>query len=299
MTAELRLAYDGAAEAWAHGPARLYDKLASLTIAAVAGEFRGALVLDVGAGTGALCRALRAAGAIPVALDTSIDMLARAGAAAMLAVAGDMCALPFPGRQFDAAVSGFAISHVDEPQQALTEMGRVVRPGGRVIAAVFGATSDGASKQAVDEVAAAFGYEPPAWYVRLKVHTEPRSNTPERLIACARAAGLSDIDVDDRVVDSGLDTPEDIAAYRAGMAHMAPFVASLPDRRRAAFLRQAVVAIRTRGEPLRPRVLILSSRSAADARDQQQDRHGEETETGADAHRARGRARGFQSDRMP
>ena len=77
----------------------------------------------------------------PFAVDTSPDMLGEVGEAAVLAVAGDMCALPFTDRCFDAAVSGFAISHIDAPERALDEMRRVIRPRGRVIATVFGAAS--------------------------------------------------------------------------------------------------------------------------------------------------------------
>ena len=65
-------------------------------------------------------------------------MLGLIGDAAPGSVVGDMCALPFCDDGFDAAVSGFAISHIDTPERALAEMLRVVRPRGQVIAAVFG-----------------------------------------------------------------------------------------------------------------------------------------------------------------
>jgi SAM-dependent methyltransferase len=256
-------AYQGAAAAWARGPEVMYDRLASFAIARVANQLRGASVLDVGAGTGALCRALRTAGAIPVAVDTSRDMLGLVGGAAAHSLVGDMCALPFSGGRFDAAVSGFAISHIDAPQEALTEMRRVVRSRGWVIASVFGEAPASASKDAVDEVAVDFGFTPPAWYVRLKTRTEPRSNTPALLRGCAQAAGLDDIDVADVNVDPGLDTPESVVAYRTGLAHVAPFVASLPGPQRAEFFDLAVAAVRERGQPVRPRVLVLSSRVLA------------------------------------
>lgn len=252
-------AYQGAAAAWAGGPAVMYDTLASVAIAEVASELQGASVLDVGAGTGALCRALRAVGAVPFAVDTSPDMLGEVGEAAVLAVAGDMCALPFTDRCFDAAVSGFAISHIDAPERALDEMRRVIRPRGRVIATVFGEADARASKDVIDEVAREFGYRPPDWYVQLKTRTEPRSNTPGLLRACAEAADLDDIEVADITVDSGLATPEAITAYRTGLAHLAPFVASLPAARRTEFIRRAVAAVRERGQAVWPRVLVLSS----------------------------------------
>ena len=256
-------AYQGVAKAWAAGPAALYDKLAAVTIANAPEPLRGARVLDAGAGTGALCRALRAVGAYPCALDMSREMLGLIGAAATAGVAGDMYALPFRDGRFDAAVSGFAISHLDAPERALQEMHRVVRAHGHVIAAVFGQASSSASKDAVDEVARDFGFEPPAWYIHLKTATEPRSNTPELLRACAESAQLKDIGVADMIVDAALDTAESITAYRTGLAHVAPFVASLPARRRSEFLRRAVSAVRERGQPVRPRVLVLSSRVPA------------------------------------
>lgn len=256
-------AYQGAAAAWAGGPAVMYDTLASVAIAGVASELRGASVLDVGAGTGALCRALRAAGAVPFAVDTSPDMLGEVGDAAVLAVAGDMCALPFSDRRFDAAVSGFAISHIDAPQRALVEMRRVVRSRGQVIASVFGEADARASKDVIDEVAREFGYRAPEWYIRLKTGTEPQSNTPALLRSCAESAGLEDIAVADLTVDSGLATPEAITAYRTGLAHLAPFVAALPAARRAEFIDRAVSAVRERGQAVWPRVLVLSSRAPA------------------------------------
>jgi ubiquinone/menaquinone biosynthesis C-methylase UbiE len=263
LTTEPGNFYQGVAAAWASGPAAMYDRLARVAISAVSGRLRGETVLDVGAGTGALCRALRAAGAIPIAVDTSRDMLSLLGDSAALAAVGDMCALPFSGDRFDAAVSGFAISHIDAPANALSEMHRVVRPGGRVIASVFGEALSSASKDVVDEVARDFGFSPPQWYIHLKTGTEPRSNTPALLRECAESAGLEDIDVADVIVDSGLETPDSIAAYRTGLAHVAPFVASLSGPRRDEFFERAIAAVRERGQPVRPRVLVLSSRVPA------------------------------------
>ena len=108
-----------------------------------------------------------------------------------------------------------------------------------------------------------FGFEPPAWYIGLKTRTEPLSNTPALLAARAGSAGLEGIEVADVIADSGLDTPESITAYRTGLAHIAPFVESLPPAQRTEFFECAVAAVRERGQPVRPRVLILSSRVPA------------------------------------
>jgi SAM-dependent methyltransferase len=49
----------------------------------------------------------------------------------------DAQALPFSKNSFDTAVSGLALNHLLEKARALTEMRRVVRPGGRVAGYVW------------------------------------------------------------------------------------------------------------------------------------------------------------------
>lgn len=50
----------------------------------------------------------------------------------------DVMNLPFGDGRFDIASIGFGIRNVDDPVQALREMSRVVRPGGRVVVLEFG-----------------------------------------------------------------------------------------------------------------------------------------------------------------
>ncbi|MGH6914880.1 MAG: class I SAM-dependent methyltransferase, partial [Geminicoccales bacterium] len=47
--------------------------------------------------------------------------------------------MPFPDRTFDAAVCGLGLMYIPDPVQALREMRRLLRPGGRAAAAVWGA----------------------------------------------------------------------------------------------------------------------------------------------------------------
>jgi SAM-dependent methyltransferase len=48
---------------------------------------------------------------------------------------GDVYALPYPDQSFDAAHCDRVLMHLEDPTAALTEMCRVVRPGGRVVVA--------------------------------------------------------------------------------------------------------------------------------------------------------------------
>lgn len=103
----------------------------------------GDRVLDIGCGTGDDVRTLAAIVApdgLAVGLDASATMIAEArkrAAGTPLPVAfyqGDACSLAFPDASFDACRIERVLQHLDAPSQALTEMVRVTRPGGRVVA---------------------------------------------------------------------------------------------------------------------------------------------------------------------
>ena len=50
---------------------------------------------------------------------------------------GDACALPYVDGSFDRALSLLVLQFVPQPEQAVLEMRRVVRPGGVVAAVVW------------------------------------------------------------------------------------------------------------------------------------------------------------------
>ena len=52
-------------------------------------------------------------------------------------MAGDALALPFADAQFDAVTISFGLRNVADPGQALAEMLRVTRPGGRLVVCEF------------------------------------------------------------------------------------------------------------------------------------------------------------------
>jgi ubiquinone/menaquinone biosynthesis C-methylase UbiE len=96
-------------------------------------------LLDAGIGTGRNCEFYPPAAAVS-GIDISPAMLARArDRCPTLAAAGrlyqmDVTALEFPSGSFDAAVSSFLFCVLPERLQvpALRELGRVVKPGGRI-----------------------------------------------------------------------------------------------------------------------------------------------------------------------
>ncbi len=92
----------------------------------------GSVVLDIGCGTGDLARNLRRTGHRCVGIDLSFGMLraARSGGAPL--VQADAAAVPLRTGAADAVVSGFAVRNFADLPGVMTELGRMVRPGGRV-----------------------------------------------------------------------------------------------------------------------------------------------------------------------
>ncbi|HWW10549.1 MAG TPA: class I SAM-dependent methyltransferase [Candidatus Acidoferrales bacterium] len=260
MSADPSRAYVGVAATWDDGPSRVYDVLARAVVSAYPGDIAGLRVLDIGAGTGAVSRALAERRAVSTAIDLAPDMVARLRDQGFTAVVGDIRSLPFDDAAFDGAVAAFAISHVDDPRRALAEACRVVRSEGVILVGAFATQRTNASKQVVDAVAEGFGFVAPDWYRRFKKELEPMCGASPALEACARGAGIAGIHVEERVVETGVSEPSDIVASRLGMAHLAPFVASLPSDRRQEFIAAAVDAVALDPQPIRPTILILTGR---------------------------------------
>ena len=91
----------------------------------------GSRVLDLASGTGDLCIDLARAGYLPVSVDLSYGMLIadRSGAPRVQA---DILRLPVPDRVVDGVTCGFALRNLVELPAFFAELGRVVRPGGRI-----------------------------------------------------------------------------------------------------------------------------------------------------------------------
>lgn len=98
----------------------------------------GDTVLDIAAGTGSITRLIQAEGASVVSLDQSLPMLGGAldrGATGVVATAES---LPFTDARFDAVTFGYLLRYVSDVSGAMTEITRVVRPGGRLGMVEFG-----------------------------------------------------------------------------------------------------------------------------------------------------------------
>lgn len=143
---EARLAVRAAAYQWADGP----DAHAMCLDAVAAVSPRR--VLDVGCGRGNLAeRIADETDARVVGVDQSERMVDLTRARGIEAVVGDVRALPFEDGAFDCALAAWMLFHVDDVDLALSELARVLAPGGLLVAA----TNSRSSMQALRELVGA------------------------------------------------------------------------------------------------------------------------------------------------
>ncbi len=100
---------------------------------------RGARVLDVATGTGAVALELLARGCSVVGIDQSPEMLAvaRGRLPGVELVEGRAEALPFADASFDALTFTYLLRYVEDPVATLRELARVVRAGGTIASLEF------------------------------------------------------------------------------------------------------------------------------------------------------------------
>jgi SAM-dependent methyltransferase len=128
-------------------------------VADAAGIRMGNKVLDVGCGTGVLAReALRRVGQAGhvVGLDLNEGMLAVAARTEPKIEwrRGDAASLPFEDASFDIVVSQFALMYFPDRVNSLTEMWRILVPGGRLAVAVWARIARARGYQILMDIAA-------------------------------------------------------------------------------------------------------------------------------------------------
>lgn len=114
-----------------------YERPAMLGLA---GDVSGHRILDAGCGSGPLSAALRDRGAMVSGIDASAAMVAlarqRLGEDADLHVADLGAPLPFADGVFDDVVASLVLHYLEDWTVALSELRRVLKPGGRLLVSV-------------------------------------------------------------------------------------------------------------------------------------------------------------------
>ncbi len=117
---------------------RVTDRVAGALLDAASVE-AGDRVLDVATGTGAVAAAAVARGAQVIGVDISEEMLevARERVPSGHFMSADAEELELAEEPFDAAVAGFLINHLPDPERAVAAWARALRPGGRLSVSVW------------------------------------------------------------------------------------------------------------------------------------------------------------------
>jgi ubiquinone biosynthesis O-methyltransferase len=123
---------------------RVTDALEQDLILDLIGPPAGRRILDVGCGDGVLAVELASRGATVTGIDASPEMIVAARRRASRKkqniefVVAEAGALPFGAESFDAVVAVAVLCFVERPSTSLRDMGRVLRPGGRLVIGELG-----------------------------------------------------------------------------------------------------------------------------------------------------------------
>ena len=160
-------------------------------------------VLDLAAGTGVSTIELARSGAYAVGCDFSLGMLlagrARHDRRQVPLIAGDALRLPFADGAFDAVTISFGLRNVADVGQALREMARVVRPGGRLVICEFSRPTFGPFRRlylnylmrALPAIARRVSSNPDAYtYLAESIRNWPTQIELARAVAAAGWAGV-------------------------------------------------------------------------------------------------------------
>lgn len=124
-------------DAWYRTPFGAFcHRLESDALFSLAGFKRGERVLDAGCGTGIYLAELISIGVKPTGIDQDeavLDFAAKAKGLGPMLVKGPLVPLPFEGRFFDKVLCVCTLEFVAQPEKAVCEMERVLRPGGMLL----------------------------------------------------------------------------------------------------------------------------------------------------------------------
>jgi 2-polyprenyl-3-methyl-5-hydroxy-6-metoxy-1,4-benzoquinol methylase len=105
-------------------------------VLAVRGPLRGARVLEIGCGSGALLHRMGTEGAHAMGVEPDLRSAARARAGGLDVIAEPFAAEGFGGQRFDAIVHYAVLEHVEEPARFLADQLGLLDDGGTIVCSV-------------------------------------------------------------------------------------------------------------------------------------------------------------------
>jgi ubiquinone/menaquinone biosynthesis C-methylase UbiE len=164
-----------------------HDLVDDLEVGFVRRFATGKDVLEVGCGTGLLLARISKFARSAQGVDLSPGMLERAHARGQRAQLGSATALPHADASFDVACAFKVLAHVPRIADALSEMARVVRPGGYILAEFYNPWSlRGAIKRLTPARSVALGVREDAVFTRYDSPRDVRALVPANCRVVAR-----------------------------------------------------------------------------------------------------------------
>lgn len=196
-----------------------------------AGVERGQTAVDVGCGPGSLTGFLvsRLGAEAVVACDPSPPFCDECAARhpGVAVKQGRAEEIPFESDRFDHAMAQLVLHFVSEPERAVQEMARVVRPGGHVSACVWDADDGMEMLRAFWDAAVAIGSDTPDEARGL------RFGGPGDITALFSAAGLDDVAESTLRVTSDYSSFDELwEGFLAGVGPAGAYCVALPDDQR-------------------------------------------------------------------
>ncbi len=177
------------------------------------GISREAGVLDIAAGTGLITRLLQSYGAAVISLDQSSRMLRPAVDRGAVGVVATAEALPFPDASFDVVTFGYLLRYVHDVTDCMSEIARVLRPGGRAGMVEFGRPRGlwrplwwGYTRLVlpIAGLLAGRGWYRVGRFLGPSIERFADNYPPDRLAASWEAAGFIDVEVEPMSLGGGL-----------------------------------------------------------------------------------------------
>ena len=130
--------FNSIANQWDNIRTGLFPESIKNTVVTEAGDLKGKVTADIGAGTGFISNGLLDAGAKVIAVDHSSEMIRQLNNKFCCnpdfeARIGDDRTLPIEDSSIDAVFANMFLHHVENPQAAIIEIARVLKPGGKII----------------------------------------------------------------------------------------------------------------------------------------------------------------------
>jgi ubiquinone/menaquinone biosynthesis C-methylase UbiE len=137
MSDDTREYFDSVAHKWDEMRRVFFGEGVRDAAIAAAEVTSSSVVVDVGIGTGFIAEGALAAGARVIGIDSSDRMLEQArkrfGAERFEARSGDIESLPVSTAEVDIVLANMVLHHAADPPNAIREIARVLKPGGRVV----------------------------------------------------------------------------------------------------------------------------------------------------------------------